>query len=142
MSESRRKARVVAALIPDPHGPGRFLVQRRLPGKSRALQWEFPGGKVEPHETDVQALARECGEELDVKVHVGGRLWGTVHDYADLRVELVVYAARIMEGEPKPLGASAVGYFTPEDMRALSFCEADLPLVEELASGKVPGVGT
>ena len=36
-----REIRVVAALIET--APGRYLVQQRLPGKSRALLWEFPG---------------------------------------------------------------------------------------------------
>ena len=50
----------------DPADPTRFLVQQRLPDKSRANLWEFPGGKVEPGETDEAALARECQEELAV----------------------------------------------------------------------------
>ena len=36
------------------------LLCRRPEGKARALQWEFPGGKLEPGETGEQALAREC----------------------------------------------------------------------------------
>jgi 8-oxo-dGTP diphosphatase len=34
-------------------------------------RWEFPGGKVEKNETDVQALEREWIEELDTIVNVG-----------------------------------------------------------------------
>jgi 8-oxo-dGTP diphosphatase len=40
----KRRALVVAALIESGERPGAFLVQQRLPGKSRALLWEFPGG--------------------------------------------------------------------------------------------------
>jgi 8-oxo-dGTP diphosphatase len=107
-------------------------VQQRLPNKSRANLWEFPGGKVEPGETDEVALARECKEELDVELEVGPRLWDTVHTYTDLTVELVLYRARIRRGEPKALGAQALEFATPAEMKALPFCEADLPLLEVL----------
>lgn len=135
----KQRILVVAALIESGDRPGAFLVQQRLPGKSRALLWEFPGGKVEPGEQEPRALERECREELAVGLEVGRRLWSCVHEYADLVVELVLYAARIREGEgvPRPLGASELRYCTPEEMKALPFCEADLPLLEELASGKL-----
>jgi 8-oxo-dGTP diphosphatase len=127
-----KHVRVVAALIPDPADASRFLVQQRLPGKSRANLWEFPGGKVEPGETDAAALARECREELDVELQVGARRWGTTHAYDDLTVTLELLDARIASGTPKPLGAQALRFCTPAQMRALPFCEADLPLLEEL----------
>jgi 8-oxo-dGTP diphosphatase len=127
-----KHVRVVAALIADPKDASRFLVQQRLPGKSRANLWEFPGGKVEPGETDSAALVRECKEELDVELKVGARLWGTTHAYEDLTVTLELLEARIESGSPKPLGAQALRFCTPAEMRALPFCEADLPLLEEL----------
>ncbi len=135
---SSRQIRVVAALIPAPGDGLRFLVQQRLPGKARANLWEFPGGKVEAGEGDEAALARECREELDVELRVGRRLWGTTHAYADLTVTLELFAAQIMRGEPKALGAQALRFCTFAEMQALPFCEADLPLLEALATGQIP----
>ena len=129
------KVRVVAALIAQADDPSRFLIQQRLPNKSRPNLWEFPGGKVEAGETDQAALARECEEELAVQLEVGRRLWDTTHAYPDLTVELLLYAAKIRAGTPKPLGAQALKFATPKEMKALSFCEADLPLLEELEKG-------
>ena len=129
--------RVVAALIASPAGDGRVLVQQRLPNKSRANLWEFPGGKVEPGETDEAALARECMEELDVELAIGRRVWSTSHAYDDLTVQLELFTATIVKGEPKPLGAQALRFCTPVEMQALPFCEADLPLLELLVSGAV-----
>ena len=48
---------VVAALV---RRDGRFMICQRPENKSRALLWEFPGGKVEAGETKEAALAREC----------------------------------------------------------------------------------
>lgn len=135
MSGPVRRVRVVAALIDEPGVPGRFLAQQRLPAGSRGLLWEFPGGKVEPGESEPAALTRECQEELDVAVEVGRLLWRGEHTYPDLHVELALYRARLVSGEPRPLGAQALRYLTPTEMQALAFCEADLPLLEELANG-------
>lgn len=135
-SSSKKSIRVVAALISD--GAGRFLVQQRLPDKSRANLWEFPGGKVEQGETDEAALARECHEELAVDLAVGRRLWSTSHEYTDLIVNLELFGATIKQGDPKPLGAQALKFCTPTEMQALPFCEADVPLLEKLVNGSVP----
>ncbi|MBZ4329633.1 (deoxy)nucleoside triphosphate pyrophosphohydrolase [Corallococcus sp. AS-1-6] len=135
-----RTVRVVAALIPRPgpeDGGPRYLVQQRLPGGSRALLWEFPGGKVEAGETDEAALARECREELDVELSVGRRLWEGRHTYPDLTVELVLFAATLVSGEPKPLGAHQLAFHTPTEMQALPFCEADVPLLDDLLAGRL-----
>jgi 8-oxo-dGTP diphosphatase len=128
-----KRIRVVAALIAHPLDLTRFLVQQRPADTSRANLWEFPGGKVEAGESDASALARECHEELGVEVRVGARLWGTEHAYPDLHVTLEVLEAQLVAGqEPRPLGAQALRFCTPTEMRALPFCEADLPLLEAL----------
>lgn len=47
---------------------GAFLLTSRPHGKAYAGYWEFPGGKLEMHETVEQALKRELLEELGVQV--------------------------------------------------------------------------
>lgn len=130
-----RQVRVVAALISHPSQAGRYLIQQRLPGKSRALLWEFPGGKVEAGEGDAAALVRECREELGVELSVEGYLSTATHAYEDLTVELVLYRGRILKGDPKALGAQALRYADAAEMKGLPFCEADLPLLDALGNG-------
>lgn len=130
-----KKVRVVAALIPDPSDRSRYLVQQRLPNTSRALLWEFPGGKVEAGETDEQALERECREELAVELKTGKLRWETTHRYPDLEVTLALYDAELASGTPQPLSCNALRYATPREMQKLPFCEADLPLLDELVRG-------
>lgn len=57
---------VVAAAMGD--RSGRWLLQKRPPGKRHAGLWEFPGGKVEPGESPRNALVRELNEELTITV--------------------------------------------------------------------------
>jgi 8-oxo-dGTP diphosphatase len=85
---------VGAALVRD----GRVLAARRTRPSRLAGGWEFPGGKVEDGESDDAALARELREELDVTAEVGARLGSA----ADGSIRLTLYAATLVDGEPKP----------------------------------------
>lgn len=84
---------VVAALIRH----GRVLAARRTAPPRLAGQWEFPGGKCEPGETDAAALGRECREELGVEVEVH-ELLATARISAS--GELRVYRVSLAAGEP------------------------------------------
>ena len=55
-----------------------------------------------------------------------------MHEYPHSLVELVVYDATIVSGEPKCLYAKELRYATVAEMRALPFCAADLPLLDAL----------
>ena len=68
-SNESKRIEVVAAII---EKNGKILICRRAENKTRALKWEFPGGKIEPGETPEQAVLRECREELDVDLCVKG----------------------------------------------------------------------
>ena len=54
---------VVAAVLVD--RAGRVLIAQRPPGKWQAGRWEFPGGKVEPGESE-EAAVRRVGVPEDV----------------------------------------------------------------------------
>lgn len=58
----------VVALALQRSSDSRFMLARRGPNESGAGYWEFPGGKVERGETHRQALVREIGEELSLKI--------------------------------------------------------------------------
>ncbi|MEO8738254.1 MAG: Nudix family hydrolase [Casimicrobiaceae bacterium] len=64
MSEAEVVRVAVAVLLRD----GKVLLAQRLKGTPYAGYWEFPGGKLEAGETPRQALVRELGEELGIRV--------------------------------------------------------------------------
>ena len=120
---------VVAALVWQGE---RFLACQRPPHKARGLLWEFVGGKVEPGETREQALIRECREELDVTVRVGGIFMELVHEYPDLTVHLTLFHAGIAEGTPRLLEHQALRWLTVEEMDQYPFCPADQAILARL----------
>lgn len=68
------RVRCVGGIVHD--SSGRLLLVRRGNAPGRGL-WSVPGGRVEPGETDVEAVTREVREETGLSVTVGG-LAGTV----------------------------------------------------------------
>ena len=93
---------VVAALI---WRGGQFLICQRPAHKARGLLWEFVGGKVEPGETEQQALVRECREELGVEIAVGDVFMEVTHTYPDITVHLTLFHVSIMQGTAVEAGA-------------------------------------
>ena len=78
---------VVAALI---WRGDRFLACQRPVTKTRALLWEFVGGKVEPGESKEDALIRECTEELGITVKPGSVFMEVTHEYEDIIAHLTL----------------------------------------------------
>jgi 8-oxo-dGTP pyrophosphatase MutT (NUDIX family) len=69
---------VTAAII---EKDGLVFAARRKPGRHLAGYWEFPGGKLEPEETEKECLARELLEEFDVLCIVGDFFAESIHEY-------------------------------------------------------------
>jgi len=127
-----RRVLVVAAVV---RRGAAILVSRRHASAERGGQWEFPGGKVEPGETEPEALRREIAEELGCAVEVGALVVRHTHRYPDLEVELAFYACRLPAGaEPQPLGVAALEWAEEGALPGYDFCEADLPVLPLLAA--------
>ncbi len=125
------RLRVVAAAISDESG--RWLLADRPPGRHLAGLFEFPGGKVEPGESDAAALTRELAEELAIDCEVGALLSEVEHCYPERTVHLLLYRARIIRGTPAPQEGQQLRWVSADAMRSLPMPPADGPLVEALA---------
>lgn len=129
MQESLRV--VVAAVI---ERGGLILAARRVGPPPLAGRWEFPGGKVEPGESDAEALIRECGEELGVRITVGDRI-GPQYEAAGARMIVRTYIAAIEAGEPRTDGShDALLWVHPgsAEARALPWLDGDLLILDAL----------
>ncbi|MBZ5662905.1 MAG: (deoxy)nucleoside triphosphate pyrophosphohydrolase [Acidobacteriia bacterium] len=128
---------VAAALITR---DSNILVCQRRRDDTYALQWEFPGGKVEPGESPAQALARELQEELGITATIGKEIFRTSHRYRDSRTELVLIFLRAEVDPSAPLQNLVFEQFEWADLSALphyNFLQADKEFVRLLASRKI-----
>jgi mutator protein MutT len=126
--------RVVAAII---EFDGKYLGCRRAPGKTLAGMWEFPGGKVEPGETDEEALVREIREELDVPISVRDFVAESIQDGSGTMIHLLGYRCSLVGDAPvTSTDHDALDWFTPDGFDHEIWAPADIPLLVSIASMK------
>jgi 8-oxo-dGTP diphosphatase len=114
--------RVVAAVIAQ---DGRYLVTQRRPTAVLPLLWEFPGGKVEAGESDLEALKREVKHRVGVDIEPGAQISAAEHAYEHYTLELHLYDCRITTGEPKAVNVHQFRWVESQDFDALPFTPAD-----------------
>lgn len=116
-----------------PAGP-EILCARRSAPEALAGKWEFPGGKVEPGESDGGAIVRECREELGIGVAVGEMIGG--EQPINERFVLRVYLAETLPGQPEPEALEdhdLLLWVPPGSLVDLDWLPADVPVVLALA---------
>ena len=103
-----------------------------------ALQWEFPGGKIEAGESPEQALARELDEELGIQATIGPRVTHIRHNYRHGgAVDLQFFAVHEFSGEIVNRIFQQVRWTKLEDLPGYDFLAADRGLIRDLAAGKL-----
>jgi len=126
--------RVAAAVV---RRDGRWLMTQRPPGGPLGLQWEFPGGKIEPGETPEQALEREVREELGVGASAGETLAIETHDYPDgPTVEIVFMACELDSYElQRGPGVNDLRWLRIEEIDLSEVLAGDRPFLTRLGAG-------
>lgn len=129
-ARAREIVQVVGAALVD---GDRVLVAQRSGGPYDGL-WEFPGGKVEPGESQLAALGRECAEELGVVVEAGDFLGevpldGVVGGGPRGASTMRVWAARIVSGEPVAHEHAALRWVAVDELDDVEWIAADRPLL-------------
>ncbi len=121
-SNAQGAIRVVAAVI---ERDGRYLITQRRPTAALPLLWEFPGGKVEPGETDEEALAREVRHRLGATIAVHGRMSHVRHEYEKYTVELFLYSGTLSGGELTARNVNDFRWVASEEFETVKFTPAD-----------------
>jgi 8-oxo-dGTP diphosphatase len=121
---------VVAGLVLD--AGGSLLIAQRPPGGWQPGKWEFPGGKIEPGESELQALQRELAEELGLQVTAARKLFFFEHQYTDRRVKIALWLVTDYAGEPRGLEGQALRWVMPSELDSVDLLDADKPVVPRL----------
>ena len=129
---SKKHIRVVSAAIVR---QGSYLVTQRQEKAVLPLLWEFPGGKVEPGESDEGALRRELRERIGVDVKVGEHLSQTEREYEKYIVELHLYACDLVGGEPHRGNVRDFRWVSSAEFNDLEFTPADQASMDALLFG-------
>jgi 8-oxo-dGTP diphosphatase len=90
------------------------------------LMWEFPGGRVEGSESDVEALQREVMHRLGARIQCGALISFVNHPYEHYSVDLYLYGCELLPQET--LDARAVNDFkwvASSEFDRYSFTPAD-----------------
>lgn len=130
-SQMEIKLVVCAALIDK---DGRVLINLRPKGKVMAGFWEFPGGKVEPHETPENALIRELEEELGINTWNSclAPLTFASHKYKEFHLLMPLYVCRKWVGIIKPRENQELKWYYPNQLMNVKMLPADIPLIAHL----------
>lgn len=111
---------------------GRIMLCQRKADAFNALQWEFPGGKLEAGESPQQALERELWEELTISTRTG-RVYETVHRFEHGRELLILYYfTTILAGEPQAADCNAVEWVDPSRLLEYDLAPADAQVAQRL----------
>jgi len=147
---TNRRIHVACAIIEQ---DGRILAARRSATGSMPGKWEFPGGKMKPREEPEDCVQREIREELGLEVRILRPLPPYFHEYRDFEILLYPFICAPAASGKGRAGKGKAGKRTagtasgdtagitlrdhseirwdlPEDLAALDWAEADIPVLE------------
>ncbi len=122
---------VVSAVI---QRRGRFLLARRPAASLMGGLWEFPGGKVEPGESLVDALRREIREELAAEIHVGAEYGVFRHRLTHFSFTLHAFRCTPDGTAFTPLEADELAWVKPADMSRHPMGKVDRLIARKLVA--------
>jgi 8-oxo-dGTP diphosphatase len=97
-------------------------------------KYEFPGGKVEVGETKEEALHRELLEELNLSTNIKNLFLTVVHQYPDFELTMHSFMCEVDSKELTLREHIDQKWLTINELTALDWAAADIPIVDKLVS--------
>jgi len=122
---------VVAAIVVSNN---QFLCTQRGESKFSYIskKWEFPGGKVEPNETQEEALIREVQEELHMDISISQHFLTVEHTYPDFKIIMHSFLCQSESKELELTEHLEAKWLGKNELDTLDWAAADIPIVDEL----------
>ena len=102
-----------------------------------SFKWEFPGGKIEPKESPLNALMREIREELCIEIVVGEKIMTIQHKYPDYLLTMHAFFCFSETSVITMTEHTDYEWCIPSRLDKFDWLEADIPLIEKLSSSDV-----
>jgi (d)CTP diphosphatase len=134
-SQPAIRRRGVVAVV---HIEERFLVIRRAAGIAAPRKFCFPGGGIEPGESEQDALRREVQEELSASARALRCIWRSVTPWG---VDLAWWLCELSDpGQvvPNPAEVESVHWLLPTEMMALAeLLESNRHFLDAVSAGQI-----
>jgi len=108
------------------------LIAQRAKKDDLYGKWEFPGGKIEPGETEIECLVRELNEEFGILAQVGDYVCSSFFEHKGSMVEMRAYMVPSYAGHMFLYDHLEVRWVKIEDLPSYDMPEPDAPIVERL----------
>lgn len=104
------------------------------------LKFEFPGGKIEPGETHVQALMRELNEEMAFRVNIteDDYFMTAEYEYPDFKITMYSYLCSVQDTHFVRKEHVDSKWLPVNRLQELDWAAADQPIVNELMKRGLP----
>ena len=109
----------------------KILVTQRSEKMKLPLKWEFPGGKLEEGENEIDCIKREINEEKNIDIEVLEKLSNSLFDYGNFKINLIPFTANYVSGEIILTEHKDYKLLDKSELLNLDWAEADLPIVKE-----------
>lgn len=110
----------------------RILVTQRSETMKLPLKWEFPGGKLEENESEIDCIKREILEEINIEIDIVKKLSDSIFDYGTFKIKLIPFVSNFVSGDIKLAEHKEYRLLDMSELSILDWAEADKPIVEEL----------
>ena len=107
----------------------KILLTQRGNHPEHPFQWEFPGGKIKPGESEEQSLIREIYEELAIDIKILEKMHPVIFDYGFKKIELIPFISCMNKGTIDLKEHNDFRWLKISELPEMELSEADRRLV-------------